>query len=243
MRNASDWKSTKFQRKGDGWVPSQDPRHLSIGSRYIASRMLPAYLRALRLHACGDLLDLGCGDVPLYGAYADLVRDVTCIDWEQTAHGSQHVDLAVDLNGRLPLKDGQFDTILSSDVLEHIWNHTTLWAEKARVLRSGGKLILGTPFLYWLHEDPHDYLRWTKYGLQRACEDAGLRVLELAATGGALDVLADISIKLVRGRSNFLAAGLSRLAGSLLRRGPLRRLSDASSKSMPSGYVLVAQKP
>jgi SAM-dependent methyltransferase len=205
--------------------------------------MLPAYLRALRLHACGDLLDLGCGNVPLYGAYIDLVRDVTCIDWEESAHGSQHIDLAVDLNGRLPLNDGQFDTILSSDVLEHIWNHTSLWAEQARVLRSGGKLILGTPFLYRLHEAPHDYLRWTQYGLQRACEEAGLRVLELTATGGALDVLADISIKLMRVRSNLLAAGLSYLAEGFLRRGPLRRLSDASSNSMPSGYVLVAQKP
>jgi hypothetical protein len=33
-------------------------------------------------------------------------------------------------------------------------------------LKSGGKLILSTPFILPIHDRPHDYYRFTKFGLQ-----------------------------------------------------------------------------
>jgi dolichol-phosphate mannosyltransferase len=45
----------------------------------------------------------------------------------------------------LPFKDGAFDCVISSQVIEHIQYDESLFTEMGRVLRTGGTLILGTP--------------------------------------------------------------------------------------------------
>ena len=45
----------------------------------------------------------------------------------------------------LPFKDGSFDCVISSQVIEHIPYDESLFSEMRRVLRTGGTLILGTP--------------------------------------------------------------------------------------------------
>jgi len=45
----------------------------------------------------------------------------------------------------LPFKDGSFDCVMSSQVIEHIRYDESIFAEMYRVLRPGGMLILGTP--------------------------------------------------------------------------------------------------
>ena len=243
MRNIESWKPTKYEPTRRGWRASSDRRHLSPGSRLPANRLLQAYLSAIAEHARGHVADLGCGQVPLFGCYRERAEQVTCIDWEGSLHDSLHVDILADLNAALPLADGQFDTIISTSVLEHIWRHETLWDEMFRLLAPGGRLILGTPFLYWVHEEPHDYFRWTRFALARACEERGMTVLHLAPYGGGLDVAADILIKMAAAVSPRLASILSGVAGALLARGPLRRLSDRSRDKLPMGYLLVAEKP
>ncbi len=109
------------------------------------------------------------GLFPLYGVYKDLVRDTVCVDWDQSLHPSPHLDYTCNLNGVLPLKDEEFDTILLTDVLEHIQDPFCLWKEMTRVLKHGGKVIVGVPFLYPIHEAPHDYFRYTEHALRLFC--------------------------------------------------------------------------
>ena len=45
----------------------------------------------------------------------------------------------------LPFKDGSFDCVMSSQVIEHIRYDESIFSEMNRVLRTGGTLILGTP--------------------------------------------------------------------------------------------------
>ena len=45
----------------------------------------------------------------------------------------------------LPFKDGSFDCVISSQVIEHLPADESLFAEMRRVLRVGGTLIIGTP--------------------------------------------------------------------------------------------------
>ena len=54
---------------------------------FICSCVIDDYVRIIRTHASGALLDCGCGDVPYYDIYRDQVIETTCIDWESTEHG------------------------------------------------------------------------------------------------------------------------------------------------------------
>ena len=45
----------------------------------------------------------------------------------------------------LPLADGAVDLVVSSQVVEHLWDQDAFVAECARVLRPGGRLVVTTP--------------------------------------------------------------------------------------------------
>jgi SAM-dependent methyltransferase len=86
----------------------------------------------------------------------------------------------------LPFKENAFDVILNTDVLEHVREPKRIFAEAARVLRPGGLLIMTAPQTAHLHEEPHDYFRFTKYGLAYLAQATGFRIVEIKAFGGAL---------------------------------------------------------
>jgi SAM-dependent methyltransferase len=129
----------------------------------------------------GTLLDLGCGNAPYSQWYRTLVDRVVCFDFEASP--------AVDVRGaaeQLPFRDATFDCVFASEVLEHVGNDETSVREINRVLKPGGAVIITVPFVYPVHEAPHDYRRFTQYGLQALLGRNGFRVDEVAAKGGLL---------------------------------------------------------
>jgi SAM-dependent methyltransferase len=243
MKAEERWQPTKFAQR-DG--------HLDVGpsvspGTWVMTRLLAeTYERSLGAHARGRLLDLGCGTVPLYGAYRPYVDSITCVDWGGSRHGAEYRDLDHDLNLPLPFGDGSFDTVILSDVLEHIHSPERLLEEIARVLAPHGKLLMNVPFLYWLHEQPHDYYRYTEHGLRRMVERAGLRLLTLETVGGAPEVLADVVGKHVQRLPVLgaaLARGLQRAVFAATRPAPVRRALSDSSQRFPLGYFLIAEAP
>ena len=152
MKNCDKWLPSKYVRRNGKLIASRDDREVGVGSRLIADLIAEYYDRLLRIHARGRLLDLGCGKVPLYAAYKDYVTDVICVDWENTSHKNEYLDFECNINDALPFDDEEFNTIILSDVLEHIFRPEDLWKEMHRVLAKNGKLILNVPFYYWIHE-------------------------------------------------------------------------------------------
>ena len=115
-----------------------------------------------------------------------------------------------------------------------------------RILMSGGKVLLNVPFLYRIHEAPHDYARYTQFALRRFAERSGLQVLVLQPIGGSLAVLVDLLGKHleqggVLGRA--MAASANAAASAVIRTGPLRRMDLSSAVAFPLGYFMIAVKP
>jgi SAM-dependent methyltransferase len=241
MRCKEAWRPTKFVMNGGQLRADPTGTHVAVASRLIGDLMARHYETALRMHARGRLLDLGCGNVPLFEVYRGLVDDVICVDWPASLHPQQHIDVFADLTQPLSLCDSSFDTILLSDVLEHIPNPERLIAEIARILRPGGCTVIGVPFLYWLHEIPHDFNRYTRYQLERLLKNAGLDVVQLTEIGGGPEVIADVISKLLASRPRIVAAFVM-AARWLLRRGLVRRISERTRPSLPLAYLLVANK-
>ena len=236
MKHAELWQPSKFDFRGGDWRASLNSRELSPVSRVSATLALNAYKVAITTYAKGHLADLGCGKVPLYGLYKDLTTQTTCIDWPSSLHESPHIDVFADLNQPIGVPDNAFDTILSSSVLEHIWRHDVFWDEIVRILRPGGHVILDAPFVYMLHEEPHDYFRWTRHALEAACNERGLEIVSLEPYGDGLDVIADLLVRSIGAISRPLAGAVGRAVAWVLARRSKRR-----SDPLPLGYMLVAR--
>jgi SAM-dependent methyltransferase len=66
----------------------------------------------------------------------------------------------------MPFSDEEFEVVLCTEVLEHVLDPFKVEKEIRRVTKQGGILILSTRFVFPLHDTPHDYWRFTKYGLK-----------------------------------------------------------------------------
>jgi SAM-dependent methyltransferase len=156
--------------------------------------LIVAALRDVAPRASGRLLDVGCGNKPYEAMFLPYVTEYLGIEHEATfaatAAGSQGTrpDLTYD-GQRLPFAAATFDTVLNVQVLEHTPRPRALVHEMARVLKPGGLLIVVAPFQFRLHEQPHDYFRYSSHGLRHLCEEAGLEVGEVRPLGGLWSVI------------------------------------------------------
>jgi SAM-dependent methyltransferase len=245
MRNADRWTESKYVRRGGRLAASRDRAEVGLGSRLVTDRVAALYEQHLPRFARGRLIDLGCGKAPLYGSYRPLVDEVTCVDWAQSAHASPYLDREVDLNQTLPFDDAAFDVVLLSDVLEHVPAPQRLWCEVARLLAPGGHALVNVPFLYGVHEAPHDYGRYTEFALRRFAAEAGLAVPVLVPVGGSLHVLADLLAKHFAHLPLFgapLASAAQGLVALLDRSAWGRRFAERTGARFPLGYFMVAER-
>jgi len=155
--------------------------------------LVVASLARLAPRARGRLLDVGCGDKPYEHLFRPYVSEYIGVEHELTfgataALARGKADVLYD-GERLPFPDASFDTVLSVQVLEHTPQPAALVAEMARVLRPGGTLILTAPFSFRLHEEPHDYFRFSPHGLRDLCERSGLVIDEIHPHGSLWSLL------------------------------------------------------
>lgn len=242
MKNTAQWRPTKFELHRGRLRGSRDARELGIGSRLVSDLVAAQYQAHLPLHARGALLDLGCGKVPLYGAYARHVGEVTCVDWAP----GEHIDLPCDLSQPLPFERDRFDTIILSDVLEHMPEPELLWREMTRVLAPNGKIIMNVPFYYSVHAHPHDYYRYTNFAPERFVKINALELVCLLPIGGIVEIMADLLAKALS-KLPLIGPPLAMLTqfvvGGFGRTRLGSRVARVSSRHFPFGYFMIAQRP
>jgi SAM-dependent methyltransferase len=168
--------------------------------RRTAERLLPRFvLRALNpfetladeavagfaalLPAGARVLDAGAGEC----RYARLFARQHCVAVDSAVGDAgwnySRLDAVADLE-LLPLPSDAFDAAISVVVLEHTREPLRVLCETARVLRRGGRLLIVAPQEWEVHQAPHDYFRYTRYGLTYLLERTGFRVRRLEPVGG-----------------------------------------------------------
>jgi SAM-dependent methyltransferase len=90
----------------------------------------------------------------------------------------------------LPFRDSTFDACLSVVTLEHVREPARALTELARVLVPGGRLLLIAPLEWEEHQQPHDYYRYTQFGLEYLLSQAGMAEISIAPVGGFFRLLA-----------------------------------------------------
>jgi SAM-dependent methyltransferase len=151
-----------------------------FAANWLVERINRAYVQeAAGRYGRGRVLDAGCGRRP----YREFFSDYTGLEFDRV----RYADAPADVWGsgmELPFRDKAFATVFSSQVLEHVPEPWRMVAEMARVLEPGGHLILTAPHIWGLHETPHDYFRFTCYGLEHLARRVGLQPVEVRPMAG-----------------------------------------------------------
>ena len=173
---------------------------LNPSVKSIAERILPNFLLgwldpvqrliedeiANAAAAIGDgqvVLDAGAGESRhrrLFKRGRYLALDMGTGD---TAWDYSKLDIRGDLE-HIPLRPASVDLILCMVVLEHTRNPRAVLEEFARVMKPRGSLLMVVPFLWEEHQAPHDYFRFTRYGMRRLFESLPFRLEILEPLGG-----------------------------------------------------------
>lgn len=101
----------------------------------------------------------------------------------------RELDVISDLQA-LPLRDACCDAVVNIVTLEHVQEPGRVVCELARCLRPGGKLLLVVPHEWEEHQQPHDYFRYTRYGVAYLLGKAGLQDVRVEPVGGYFRLLA-----------------------------------------------------
>jgi len=183
-----------------------------------------------RLPERPSVLDLGCGNRP----YADLLAGCDYLGVDYSADDSMP-DVITD-GTRLALRDERFDLVFCTQVIEHVPAPAALVCEAHRVLRPGGFLVLTGPFWWPLHEVPHDYHRFTRYGFEHMLRSAGFSEIEITPDGGDWAQFFLSVAQRLPSRAMAPLRLVTNLAGAALDRA-------APSFTYPANYTMLARKP
>lgn len=151
----------------------RQPLHLHLAPMW---RELTRALGALR----GRVLDVGCGHKPYRALMGSGVTEYLGVDREG---GDADADARADAHA-LPFDDASFDAVVSFQVLEHVRDPGACVREFARVLRPGGAVVLTAPGVWPAHEEPHDYWRFTRNGMDALLAGADLGDARITPLGG-----------------------------------------------------------
>lgn len=218
--------------------------------RFLARQAILQAIQANHAHLHGRCLDVGCGDQPYKPLLLQAPFQISeLLGLDRAGQRCQHTppDL-VWHNGTIPLPDASIDSALCTEVLEHCPDPASLLVEVHRVLKPGGSLLLTVPFLWPLHEVPHDWCRYTPFALRQLLETAGFRVKELRPLGGYDRSLAQMLGLWVRRRpmNRWLRAGLTLLLYPIwtaLRLTNERGVDSFGEGQMITGMMARAEKP
>lgn len=144
---------------------------------------------ASTLPAGSRVLDAGAGEARHGACFARQRYVAVDLGVGDSGWDYRGLDAVADL-AALPFAAASFDAALNIVTLEHLPEPAAALAEIARVLRPGAPLLIVAPHQWEVHQAPHDYYRYTRYGLRYLLDQAGFHVEEIRAVGGLYRLLA-----------------------------------------------------
>ena len=189
-----------------------------------------------RDHLKGTVVDMGCGKKPFQKYLPDQIY--IGVD---NSHGNPDIVASVT---KVPLEDNYADSIICSEVLEHLPEPMRAMDEIKRLLKTGGHLYLTVPMMWYLHYMPHDYWRFTNFSLLAIMSKYGFKVKYMNRYGGLNYFIAcRIGETIYNGLQKFFKQKMA-----LILLAPIQMLLygysklDKWNKRDSAGWVILAEK-
>lgn len=181
-------------KKKDGFI---DISYWAL-DRIVRVNILKGILYAAPKYARGRLVDIGCGTKPYESIFMNYVDSYFGIDYEASAGVNYKQNTKADLYcdcSDIKLDSDSFDTLLSTQVMEHVFETKKYVSECFRLLKTGGMGIFTIPMSWKLHAEPYDYYRFTRWAIDKLFREVGFDIVELRPLEGAFASL--IQLKMV----------------------------------------------
>ncbi|MBI5732606.1 methyltransferase domain-containing protein, partial [Candidatus Jorgensenbacteria bacterium] len=189
--------------------------------KHLLSGVEPQYLKWLSTD--DSVLDVGCGNGQHTLKAAAKVRRTVGFDTDmkqlklaEAAAGRSGRSNAefrkLSAEGKLPFSSGEFSAVLFLGVLEHLDKREGIIKEVVRVLKPGGKLLLGVPneqtswkrlqmrFGISHYTDPDHRIEYSMNDIRKFLEENGFSILKIEPTAydtpwaGIIDLIGGISL-------------------------------------------------
>lgn len=144
-----------------------------------------------------NVYDIGCGSAPFQTTVTQQGGEYIGVDIDGGFYGRKP-----DLIGSaydVPAPTSSADIVILSQVLEHLTDPSKAIREASRILREGGILIISTPFLYPLHAKPWDYIRITRFFLEKTTTEHQLKLCDDRSLEGFWLTIASITSNYLQG--------------------------------------------
>lgn len=207
---------------------------LVINPFYIARKALLESIKELGDNISGKTLDVGCGTKP-YEKYFKSSEYIG-LEIETTVHREvSKADFFYD-GTKFPFNNNEFDSIVTNQVFEHVFNADSFLNEINRVLKKNGILLLTVPFVWDEHEQPYDFARYSSFGIKSVLEKNGFEIIAHRKTVTNFGVI----IQLINGYIYKMTVrnSLIRQIVTVLVMFPLSILGIILSKILPSNKDL-----
>ncbi|MDR3698018.1 MAG: class I SAM-dependent methyltransferase [Candidatus Sulfopaludibacter sp.] len=135
------------------------------------------------------VLDAGAGEGQYRGHFARQRYCGVDLAVGDRSWNYSRLDALADLRA-LPFRSGAFDAAIHIVTIEHLCEPGEALREMARAMAPGAMLLIAAPHEWEVHQAPHDYFRYTRYGLAYLLEKAGFEICEMRAAGGYFRLLA-----------------------------------------------------
>ncbi len=202
------------------------------------------FLEITNKYTKGKLIDIGCGVKPYKDMLSHLVTEHVGVDHQITVHDKSNIDL-FGTAYNIPADENSFDSAICTAVLEHLEEPEQAIRECHRVLKQGGYAIYSVPFIWQLHEQPRDFFRYSKYGLQYLFEKVGFEVIEVRPLSGFAVTFIQLHLYIIKGKFEkgiIKKMGIIRLYSYLMQRFGLFLNKRDNTKEWTWMYTVVAKK-
>lgn len=124
------------------------------------------------------ILDFWCGRKP----YEHLFKytEYIWLDIQESwhSHTTEEIDIFYDWK-HIPFWDNYFDSVLISEVFEHVFTLDETIDEIVRVIKPGWNILITIPFIIGEHEQPYDFWRYTSFWITHILETHWLTIKEI----------------------------------------------------------------
>lgn len=213
---------------------------------FIIRRSLLKEIKKNILFVKGKTLDFGCGTKPYQKLFANSKQYIGLdVKTSINSHNHGQVDIFYDGN-KIPFDNETFDSVVSFEVIEHLFDPANLLQEIYRVLKKNSYFVLTIPFCWEEHEEPFDYARYTSYGIAFVLQKCKFKIIKISKTTTTIEaILSLLAFYFARSLSNNL---ISKIISRLFLVGPINIIAVLLSTILPyddklfCNQVIVCQK-